>query len=237
MATSPLYGSDLAHVHDVAFGSWARDAAPFVLARLHEAAIADGLVVDLGCGSGIWAAELLHAGYEVVGVDASEAMLALARERASAARFVRASLHEAELPACAAVTAIGECVNYGGPPSLEPLLRRVHAALEPGGLLVFDAAAPGREPQGSRRSRHEGERWTMRVEAREDRAARTLTRRIALVRDGRASEELHALRLYDPAELLEWLEAAGFTATRHPAYGAAHGLPGVHVYVATRTHR
>lgn len=43
-----LYGADLAHVHDVAFGAWARDAAPFVLARLREAGIEDGLVV---CGS------------------------------------------------------------------------------------------------------------------------------------------------------------------------------------------
>lgn len=75
----------------------------------------------------------------------------------------------------------------------------------------------------------------MRVEAHEDREARTLTRRIALVRDGRSSEELHALRLYDPGEVVEWLESVGFTATCHPSYGAAKGLPGVHVYVATRT--
>ena len=233
----PLYGSDLAHVHDLAFGAWAREAAPFVLARLREAAIADGLVVDLGCGSGIWAAELLAAGYRVWGVDASAAMLALARERAPAARLVRASLHEAELPPCAAVTAIGECVNYGGPRSLEPLLRRVHAALEPGGLLVLDAAGPGREPELRRRMRHEGDGWVMRVEAHEDRAARTLTRRIALVRDGRGSEELHVLRLYEREQVLEWLEAAGFVATCHPSYGATRGLPGVHVYVATRAQR
>lgn len=237
MATSALYGSDLAHVHDVAFGAWARDAAPFVLARLREAGIEDGTVVDLGCGSGIWAAELLEAGYEVLGIDCSAEMLELARDRAPAARLVRGSLHEVELPPCAAVTAIGECVNYGGPPSLEPFLRRVHAALEPGGLLVFDAAAPGREPELRRRIRQEGEGWVMRVEAREDRAARTLTRRIALVRDGRSSEEVHALRLYEPGELLDWLEASGFDATCHPSYGATRGLPGVHVYVARRARR
>lgn len=237
MAPPALYGSDLAHVHDAAFGGWARAAAPFVLARLRAAGIADGLVVDLGCGSGIWAAELLAAGYEVLGVDASAAMLALARRRAPAARLAHGSLHERALPACAAVTAIGEAVNYGGPPSLEPLLRRVHAALAPGGLLVFDAAAPGREPQRARSARYAGDGWRMDVATREDRARRTLTRRIALVRDGRAGEELHVLRLYDPAELLAWLEAAGFAATCRPAYGAACGLPGVHVYVATRSQR
>jgi SAM-dependent methyltransferase len=132
MAQTP-YGSDLAHVHDAAFGGWACAAAPFVLARLQEAGIADGRVVDLGCGSGIWAAELLGAGYEVVGVDASAAMLAIGRERAPEASFAQGSLHDADLPPCVAVTAIGECVNYGGPPSLEPLFRRAWAALEPAG--------------------------------------------------------------------------------------------------------
>jgi SAM-dependent methyltransferase len=232
-----LYGPDLAYVHDLAFGAWARGAAPFVLARLREAGIEDGLVVELGCGSGISAAELLRAGYEVVGVDASADMLALARERAPGARFVHASLHAAALPPCAAVTAIGEAVNYGGPASLEPLLRRVHDALEPGGLLVLDAAAPGREPEQRRSGRYAGDGWSMQVEAHEDRAARTLTRRIALVRDGRRGEELHVLRLYAPDELVEWLEASGFDVLRHSSYGAAPALPGLHVYVATRRQR
>lgn len=232
-----LYGSDLAHVHDVAFGGWARGAAPFVLARLREAGIADGLVVDLGCGSGIWAAELRGAGYDVLGVDASAAMLAIARERAPTATLLHGSLHEVRWPPCAAVTALGECVNYGGPPSLEPLFRRVATALEAGGLFVFDAAAPGREPEGRRHMRHAGEGWVMQVDVSEDRAARTLTRRIALVRAGRASEELHVLRLYEPDAVVEWLAASGFTVVVHPSYGAASALPGVHVYVATRTQR
>ena len=223
--TQTLYGSDLAHVHDTAFGGWAREAAPFVLARLREAGIADGLVVDLGCGSGIWAAELLQAGYDVLGVDASAVLLAIARERAPAAELRDGSLHEVELPPCVAITALGECVNYDGPPSLEQLFRHAHAALEPGGLLVFDAAAPGREG------------WVMRVDVAEDRAARTLTRRIALVRDGRSGEELHVLRLYGRDEVVDWLEAVGFDVVCHASYGAARALPGVHVYVATRRQR
>jgi SAM-dependent methyltransferase len=232
-----LYGPDLAHVHDVAFGGWAREAAPYVLARLREAGIDDGLVVDLGCGSGIWAAELLGAGYEVLGVDASAEMLALARGRAPGSELRHGSLHELRVPPCVAVTALGECVNYGGPPTLELLFERVYAALEPGGLLVFDAAAPGREPELRRRARHEGKGWVMRLEVGENREKRTLTRRISLVRDGRGSEEVHVLRLYECEEVVEWLEAAGFEATCHPSYGAARPLPGVHVYVATRRQR
>jgi SAM-dependent methyltransferase len=232
-----LYGSDLAYVHDAAFGGWARDAAPFVLARLREAGIAEGLVVELGCGSGIVAAELLRAGYEVTGIDASAEMLALARRRAPEAELRRGSLHEVELPPCVAIAAIGECVNYGGPPSLEPLLRRMWTALEPGGLLVFDAAAPGREPDGRRRARYEGDGWEMHVEATEDRAAGTLTRRISLGRDGRSGEELHVLRLYEREQVVDWLEASGFDIVAHSSYGAARGLPGVWIYVATRRQR
>ena len=232
-----IYGCDLAHVHDVAFGGWARDAAPFVLERLCEAGILDGLVVDLGCGSGIWAAELLGAGYEVLGIDASAEMLALADQRAPRASLRRASLHAAALPPCVAVTALGECFNYGGPPSLASLFDRIWRALEPGGLLVFDAAGPGREPDGRRRVRHEGEGWAMRVDFAEDPETRTLSRRIALVRDGRASVELHLLRLYERDEVVEWLESAGFDVVCHPSYGAASGLPGMWVYVATRRQR
>jgi predicted TPR repeat methyltransferase len=40
-----------------------------------------GSVLDLCCGTGLLAGELTARGYRVVGVDASEAMLALARER------------------------------------------------------------------------------------------------------------------------------------------------------------
>jgi hypothetical protein len=77
----------------------------------------------------------------------------------------------------------------------------------------------------------------MRVEFAEDQAARTLTRRIALVRGGRTSEERHVLRLYEREQVVEWLEASGFGVVAHPSYGAASGLPGVWVYVATRRQR
>jgi len=53
--TAP-YAPDLAYVHDVGFGDFARDAGPALLAHFRKAGLAGGHVVDLGCGSGIWAA-------------------------------------------------------------------------------------------------------------------------------------------------------------------------------------
>ncbi len=115
---SGFYGRDVAHVHDTGHGDYARDAAPDLLRRLHEAGLDGGLVVDLGCGSGIWARALLDAGFEVLGVDLSADLLAIARERAPEARFVQASVLDAELPRCAAVTAMSEVVNYAADPRL-----------------------------------------------------------------------------------------------------------------------
>lgn len=38
-------------------------------------------MIDLGCGSGLWARKLSRADYEVVGYDISASMLAMARKR------------------------------------------------------------------------------------------------------------------------------------------------------------
>ena len=86
------YGDDLAYIHDAGFGEVARGAAELLVTRLHSNRIRAGLVTDLGCGSGILAAALTEAGYDVLGVDLSESMLALAAARAPRASFTRASL-------------------------------------------------------------------------------------------------------------------------------------------------
>src|SRR5581483_11770225 len=81
------YREDVAYIHDVGFGHYAKDAAPGLLEMLRQRGLVRGLVVDLGCGSGIWARALGDAGYEVLGVDQSEALLAIARKRAPNAAF------------------------------------------------------------------------------------------------------------------------------------------------------
>ena len=235
-----FYADSLAHVHDAGFGDFARDAAPGLLRRLRRAGVRDGLVVDLGCGSGIWARALTDAGYDVLGVDGSAAMLALARERAPSARFVRASAYDVDLPRCAAVTALGEVLNYDPPPhGLGRVFRRVHAALRPGGFFVFDLAGPGREGQRPRRSWHEGEGWMLCLEASEDRKRRELTRKITVFRRSgrswRRSDEVHRLRLFDRETVLTELASAGFTAEALGGYGRRPRFPaGWAGFAATR---
>jgi len=62
------YQEDLAYIHDVGFGTFSSESAPALLEILHQKGINKGLVVDLGCGSGIWAKALTQAGYDVLGV-------------------------------------------------------------------------------------------------------------------------------------------------------------------------
>jgi SAM-dependent methyltransferase len=238
-----FYGEELAHIHDAGHGDVARDAAPDLLARLRAAGFEAGTVVDLGCGSGIWAAELLAAGYDVVGVDVSADLLEIARRRAPGATFVRASLWEAELPSCVAVTAIGEVLAYGFDPQagaggLPALLDRAHAALAPGGLLLFDVLGPGVVGPEPRRLWRDGEDWVVLSEAVEDAAARRLTRRILGFRCAggawRRTDEVHVQHLYDRDELLATVRAAGFDAETLPGWGAAHLRPGAYAVAARR---
>jgi len=75
------YRDDLARIHDARFGEIARSSAPVLLEVLERAWLEEGLVIDLGCGSGIFAEPIAAAGYDVLGVDDSGPMLRLLHRR------------------------------------------------------------------------------------------------------------------------------------------------------------
>jgi SAM-dependent methyltransferase len=223
------YQEDLAYIHDTGFGFFATGAAPGLLAILRRCSVTGGLVVDLGCGSGLWARELIRAGYDVLGVDYSAAMIALARKKAPQAKFVHASYLKVDLPPCDAVTSIGECFNYlfdrYGEAELAALFGRVHQALRPGGVFIFDILEPGRYRAGvPSRIYRTGEDWATLVEIEEDAARQELTRRITSFRRVgklyRRSEEVHRQRLYRAPVLAAELGRVGFRVRTLRGYGA-----------------
>ena len=135
-----------------------------------------------------------------------------------------ASLFEADIPPCDAVTALGEVLNYLFHPEndLVRLFRRVYDALVPGGVFVFDIAEPGQVPRGTKtRGFTEGEDWVVLVEKEEDRD--TLTRRITTFRrEGehyRRSDEVHRQRLYRAPDIARYLRQVGFRVRTVRGYG------------------
>ena len=102
-------------------------------------------VLDLCCGTGLLAGELIARGYRVVGVDASEAMLALARERLGPeVELSRTTLPELEGEGVfdAAVCTF-DGLNYLTPDELRLTMAAVALRLRPSGWLVFDLHTDG----------------------------------------------------------------------------------------------
>ncbi len=242
--TTRWYGEDLAYIHDVGHAEFALAAAPGIMEILESNGIHDGLVVDLGCGSGLWARELVDAGYSVLGIDISEAMIELSRKKVPEAEFRVGSLFEAQIPPCAAITAISEVLNYLFDPENEDrglgrLFRRVHDALVPGGIFVFDVLGPGQVPPGARaRGFRVGEDWAVLAEREEDIERGTMERRIVGFRKVgehyRRDDEVHRVRLYDPAGLSAELEHAGFRVRTMRSYGAHQLSEGHAAFVARK---
>ena len=248
-----MYSTDLAFIHDAGFGDFAERAAPEVTRILRRQGVHPPAgrrakdrpesrrktprVVEVGCGSGILARHLVDAGYTVVGFDISPAMIRLARETVPEATFHVAPLTEARLPRCAAVVAIGEVVSYvpaagrgaGPPPAIRKFLSRVHEALTPGGVFVFDFIESGMRRTYPLKV-HSDDNWVIAVHAELDRAKRNLTRRIVAIRkvgrQYRRTQETHRQRVYNRHAVATALADAGFTASMSRSYGRYRVMAG-----------
>jgi SAM-dependent methyltransferase len=216
-----MYHSDLAYIQHHGFSSFASAAAPGLLQLLRRAGITSGHVVDLGCGDGTWLRALISRGYTATGVDQSRDLLRYARAAAPEAALTKRSVHRVALPHCDAITALGEVLSYH-PVSLAALgrlFRRAHAALRPGGVLVFDALVTGRPL--SYWTWRAGTSWAVlvRVEERKNRVIRQI---ISFRRAGgryRRREEKHVLFVTSRASLVSALRRAGFKVQTTRRYG------------------
>jgi SAM-dependent methyltransferase len=137
----PYYRPDLARVHHLGFGFHADACAPGILALLEPVRERDGLVLELGCGSGLLTRHLTAAGLRVLATDASPAMLELARATAPDADVRLLALPDAPLPDCDAVVSVGHVLSYlPDETALERALAAAAVALRPNGVFAVDLA-------------------------------------------------------------------------------------------------
>lgn len=132
------YGDGFADVYDEWYGEItdAGATSTFMAARA-----VDGPVLELGIGSGRLAAPMREAGLNVIGVDASDAMLSRCREQHPSIVTVRADLAHLPFrgPLGGALCAFNTLFNLPSEATQQALFDTVASALSPGAPLVIEA--------------------------------------------------------------------------------------------------
>ena len=103
--------------------------------------IKNGLVLELGCGTGKVTRRLKAYGYDMIGIDISEEMLEMAQNRENdGILYLHQDMREFELyGTVAAVVSVCDTMNYiTEPEDLVEVFRLVNNYLDPGGCFIFD---------------------------------------------------------------------------------------------------
>ena len=116
--------------------------ADYVDGLLKKYGIHGGLLLELGCGTGSMTRRLSNKGYDVIGIDSSEEMLAIARDKTedSSILYLCQDMREFELyGTVAAVVSVCDSMNYIlSEEDLIKIFRLVNNYLDPKGLFIFD---------------------------------------------------------------------------------------------------
>ena len=118
--------------------------AEYLVDLLKEYGINDGLVLDLGCGTGNMTELLASAGYDMIGVDNAEEMLEIAMEKREKSGhdilYLLQDMREFELYGTVkAIVSICDSINYiTEEEDLLEVFRLANNYLDPKGIFIFD---------------------------------------------------------------------------------------------------
>lgn len=124
---------------NIPYREWCR----YLTGLLRENGVKEGLVLELGCGTGNMTRLLSQAGYDMIGVDNSMDMLEIAMEKQEGREdilYLLQDMREFELyGTVAAVVSVCDSMNYiTEEEDLLEVFRLVNNYLDPGGLFIFD---------------------------------------------------------------------------------------------------
>jgi SAM-dependent methyltransferase len=189
-------------------------------------------VLDLCCGQGRHSLELARRGFQVVGVDLSEALLYAARKRAESeglsVTFLHCDMREIDF-ADEFDAVINMFTSFGYLESEaedEKVLGKVAQALKSGGKFLLDVVNRDRLVRDfqAREWHAADEGWLVLEERTFDHlSGRMETRWVCVARDGVRYERLSSVRLYTASELRTMLERAGLKVTN--LFGDYDGSP------------
>ena len=118
--------------------------AVYLTGLLNEYGVNDGLILDLGCGTGNMTELLAKEGYDMIGVDNAEEMLEIAMEKREKSGhdilYLLQDMREFELYGTVrAVVSVCDSVNYiDEEEDLTEVFRLVNNYMDPGGVFIFD---------------------------------------------------------------------------------------------------
>ena len=124
---------------NVPYEAW-RD---YIVRELKKEEIEDGIILDLGCGTGKMTRLLAAEGYDMIGIDLSDEMLMIAREEQTSEDgilYLQQDMREFELYGTVrAVVSVCDSMNYIlEDEDLLQVFSLVNNYLDPGGIFLFD---------------------------------------------------------------------------------------------------
>ncbi len=126
------------------------DWCEYLHGLLKQYGVTDGLILELGCGTGEMTERLAALGYDMIGVDNSAEMLEVAQEKKDVSGhdilYLLQDMREFELYGTVrAVVSVCDTINYVT--DTEELVRvfsLVNNYLDPGGVFIFDLNTVGK---------------------------------------------------------------------------------------------
>jgi SAM-dependent methyltransferase len=192
------------------------DAIAAFLDELWNGGVHD--VLDVACGTGLLAAQLIGRGYRIVGVDASEEMLARARGLLGpGVELIRNSLPGLEVDGrFDAVVCTLDGITYLEPVELPQAFTSFADRLRPDGWLVFDVHTDAMMAFTLSRPEVTGEKdgYRFTITSAVDPDARMSDTRIEITPpDSPPFREEHRQHFHAAADVRATLAGAGFTVT------------------------
>lgn len=207
----------------------------FLAGLFRENGINDGLVLDLGCGTGKLTRIMESYGYDMIGIDNSYEMLDIAKEQSKdSILYLMQDMREFELYGTVkAIYSACDCINYIlEEEDLKEVFTLANNYLDPGGIFVFDINSPYKykallAENTFAETREEGSFiWENYYDEAEGINEYDLTLYIASEKNRfRRFQEVHYQRCYELSEIKRLLEETGmeFVAaydayTKEPVY-------------------